>query len=345
MNVIFKKGTGQLFEQYWNSYILANKLDFQYSLQVLNFNLQHSKRMLNDKSFVVERNGKCIGVCFLPIERNNAISVSINGGYVVMPSAETKKIEKYIFKKIGEVCLEEGVEEIKYSFSQFTKNKFNTLNRYNFIDVSTNTCDIYLNESEELLWRNLNKSYKSLINSLDKSEKFEILVSNQDNYIELNNKYVEFHKEHMKQAGKKTRSDDIYNKQVQLITSGLASIIAVSYKGKIIIVNYYFHNHSFVNYSGSSFDMSEDFQSYPLNHFLLWKSIIHFKRLGYSELNFGQPCNYNGFNGLDDYLDDKQINISLFKRGMGAQMRTLYRGIKFINDDNLDMKIKDLVCI
>lgn len=343
MNIIFKEDTAQLFDQYWNSYILVNKIDFQYSLQVLNFNLQHSKRILNDKSFVVERNGECVGICFLPIESDNTTSVSIANGYVIKPLAKTEKIEKYIFSKIDEICLDIGVEKIKYSFSQFTESKFNTLSKFNFIDTSTSTCNIYLDKSKEVLWRDLRKSYKSLINSMIKNDKFKILFSNQENHIELNEKYVEFHKEHMKQAGKEPRSDNIYNKQLKLLENDLASIVAVTYKKQIVIVNYYFHNNESVSYSGSSFDTSDDFQKYPLNHFLLWNSILYFKKLGYGKLNFGQPCGYNKVNGLDDHLDDKQINISSFKRGMGAEMKTLYRGVKFINDDKFDIKIKELV--
>ena len=40
---------------------------------------------------------------------------------------------------------------------------------------------------------------------------------------------------------------------------------------------------------------------------------------------------FNKINGFDDYLDQKQINISHFKQGMGTYMVPMFRGIKYRN--------------
>jgi len=56
-------------------------------------------------------------------------------------------------------------------------------------------------------------------------------------------------------------------------------------------------------------------------------------------LEYSQPCGYSKVQGFDDFLDDKQINISHFKRGMGASVKTIYRGIKYYDKKLL---IKDI---
>ena len=112
MNVIFREKFEQLFKDYWNLYLSEDEVDFSYSLQVLDFHLECSANLFSDKSFVVEQDGKCVGICFLPIESGDIMSVSVNGGYVVKPLAKTEKVEKYLLKKVEEVCLNKAGKEV-----------------------------------------------------------------------------------------------------------------------------------------------------------------------------------------------------------------------------------------
>jgi hypothetical protein len=68
---------------------------------------------------------------------------------------------------------------------------------------------------------------------------------------------------------------------------------------------------------------------------MLWTAIEHYHSKKYQSLELSQPCGYNEINGFLDYLDKKQKNISSFKRGMGANMTSFYRGIKYFNQDLL----------
>ena len=97
------------------------------------------------------------------------------------------------------------------------------------------------------------------------------------------------------------------------------------------------HNHDQKNvtYASNSYNTDKKFKNLHLNHYLLWKATLYFKNLGFQIFNFGQPCGYNRINAFDDYLDDKQIDISLFKRGMGSELYTLHQGIKFYNKELL----------
>lgn len=333
MNFVFKNSDKELFIKLWKEYVNTHNASYEYTLEVLEYYLAYSSNLYDDQSFVVQQNNMCVGICFLPIEKaDNILSISISNGYVIAPLSITKKIDKEIFGKVDTICKTLNIDQIKFSLSPFICHEYNTLLSHGFIDTSTNTCDMDLKMSEEQLWMNLRKRYKSLINSLIKNQEYRIVYSNETNSLTLHNTYVAFHKEHMIKAGKKAKDDTIYNKQYHLLHHGLASIIAVEYSDRIIYCDYFFCDDTNVTYASSAYDLDEIFQTLPLNHYLIWESILHYKKLNYYTFNFGMPCGFNRINGFEDYLDNKQIDISSFKRGMGAQTKTQYRGIKFFNN-------------
>ena len=59
--------------------------------------------------------------------------------------------------------------------------------------------------------------------------------------------------------------------------------------------------------------------------------------MGFKHMEYSQPAGYNLVDGFLDYLDEKQINIAHFKRGMGTKMVPLFRGVKYF-DKNLLLK-------
>jgi len=333
MNFIYKKDNEELFIRLWQEYIDSNKLSFEYNLEIINYYILYMENLSRDRSFVVEQNGKCVGVCFLPI--------SLSIGYIIAPHALSDKIEKEIFSKIDTICEELSVGELKFYLSVFEDYKFNKLLSYNYIDTSISTCSVDLTNEEAILWRAIRKSYKSLINSLIKNNDYKIVYSNNENITKLHNAYVSFHKEHMKEAGKIEKDISIYNKQYALLESNLATIIAIEYDNSIIYANYFFHNNSQVSYASSAYDLNNKFKRLPLNHYLLWEAIIYFKKLDFKLFNFGTPCGFNKINGFEDYLDNKQIDISSFKRGMGAKMQIQYQGVRFYNKLLLLEKIEN----
>lgn len=323
MNYIFKKDNEKLFIRLWQEYVDNNQLSFEYSLEVLNYYLSYIDDLSSDRSFVIEQNGKCVGICFLPI--------SLSVGYIIAPHASSDKIEKKIFSKIDTISEQLDIKQLKFYLSVFEDYKFNKLLSYNYTDTSISTCSVDLSREEDILWRGIRKSYKSLINGLIKSNDYNIVYSNDKNMKKLHNAYTSFHKEHMREAGKTEKDISVYNKQYALLESKLATIIAIEYDNSIIFTNYFFHNHQQVTYASSAYDLNDKFKKLPLNHYLLWEAILYFKKLDFKLFNFGTPCGFNKVNGFEDYLDTKQIDISTFKRGMGAKMQTQYQAIKFFD--------------
>ena len=336
MNIIFKQDNKEYFEELWNRFLKDNNVDFQYSLNMIDYYLSSCKNLLDDKSFVLEHDKKCVGICFLPVEDNfNTITISISSGYVIAPLAINAKYEKITFNTINELSKNLNISYIKFKMSIFENNEFNKLKMYNFLDTSNSTCKINLFSKQEVLWLNLRKSYKSLINYLIKDDKYTLVYSDSSNINELHKNYVLFHKIHMENAGKIVKSDMLYDKQLGLCKNNLATIIAVQYKNKIIMTNYFFHDKLNVVYASSAYDTDHFFTKLAINHYLLWNAILYFKKLNFTTLGFGQPCNISPVDGIDDYASKKELSISNFKRGMGAEMIFNLQGIRFFNNTQL----------
>ncbi|MDD2357033.1 MAG: hypothetical protein PHX13_03875 [Thiovulaceae bacterium] len=340
IKLIFKDQDESHYKRLWDQYVLKNNVDFNYSLPLLEYYLSTTTNLFLDKSFVLEQDNRCVGICFLPIEKiDEKLSVSITGGYTVAPLANSPKNEKFIFDTINKLALELNIATIYFRLSPFDKNRYNILLAYNFVDTTNHTCTIDLQNTQEQLWMNLRKSYKALINSFRKNHLLQIEYSDTSNFLELHEQYVLFHKIHMINAGKIPKSDTIYNKQLNLIVDNKASIIAVKYNEKILITNYFFHDDINVLYASSAYDTHEEFKDLQLNHYLLWNAILYFKAKNFKTLGFGQPCSFNNIDGFDNYADEKELSISHFKRGMGVEITQQMQGIKFFDKELLLQKI------
>ncbi|WP_067178343.1 hypothetical protein [Sulfurospirillum sp. UCH001] len=336
MNFVFKYEDSQNFEKLWNQYLTSYNVDFQYSLTSIEYYLAYCNNLYKDKSFILEVDNHCVGICFLPIESTkDGFSISIANGYIMAPLAKSLKYEQIIFDCIDKICDDLNIVIVKFKVSIFENLNFNRLRLYRFLDTTNTTCILDLNNSQEDLWMNLRKRYKSLINSLTKNGEYSIVCSNESTLNELHKYYVTFHKIHMKNAGKSLKSNLIYTKQLNLAQQNLATIIAVNFQNHPIIINYFFHDTTNVVYASNAYDTHESFKNLPLNHYLLWHSTLYFKQRGFKKFGFGQPCSLNSINGFMDYADEKELSISHFKRGMGTQMISHMQGIKFLKKEPL----------
>ena len=336
MNFIFKDQDAPTFDRLWNEYLATYNVDFQYTLAMIKYYLAYSHNLYADKSFVMEHNNHCVGICFLPIESHkNMLSISISNGYIIAPSTHSPHYEQLIFEHIDSICDTLNIAVIKFKLSPFIKTAFNKLRVYGFLDTTSTTGIVDLQETQEALWTNLRKRYKPLINSLIKNNEYSLVYSDHTNFKILHDHYVEFHKIHMKNAGKIPKSNEIYDKQLNLLENNLATIIAVQYKSTIIMTDYFFHDTINTVYASSAYDTNEFFQNSPLNHYLLWHAMLYFKERDFKIFGFGEPCSLNRINGFADYADAKELSISHFKKGMGIEMIYHIQGIKFFKEEPL----------
>ena len=327
MEIIFKSNNEKIFLSYWVEYIDKNSATFRYLLPRIESNLISIKNLLFDFSFVVVQNKRCVGICFLPIEENNSyLSISLSGGYTISPLAINDKVERFIFDKIDKIALEKNVKVIKfYTDSLIKRDEDNYLLKYNFVDTSSTTGIVALGSNN--LWGNIRKHYKSMINKVLKDEYFEIFIMNE------NNADYSIHEEyrllHQKCSGKVTRAKESFDKQFEMLQNNFATLIGLKFKGKFIGMQYFFHYQKTVIYASGADDPEYTKKGINIYHPILWKAQECFKDKKFDYLDYSQPFGYSLVQGFDDYYDEKQLNISYFKRGMGAKMVTLYRGIKY----------------
>ena len=342
MEFIYKLENSDIFENYWESYIRSNLSSYKYTLLNLDYMLFYSQKLSQDYSFVVTENSKPVGICFLPIEENYGYkTVSLANGYTMAPLSNNSRVEKKIFQEIEKIVEKNDIQQIKFYIDPLISEygiKFNYLKNYGFLDSSASDCLLDLIQDIKELWKNLRKSYKSLINSILNSEEFEVVK------IDFNNSNYEIHEEyrnlHRLCAGRETRIKDTFDKQFEMLEQDQASLFGLKHKGKFIGFNYFFHFQKTVVYASGADNPEYENLNLPIYHSILWSAFLYYKERGFDFMQFSQPCGFNEVDGFDDYLDQKQINISHFKRGTGTEMRTLYRGIKYYDKKLLE---KDLI--
>ena len=333
MQIIYKIDNKDEFLKRWQDYVNSNLVSYKYTLLNLEYFLLYTKYLIDDKSFVIVENNRCVGICFLPIENiNNIISISIADGYIISPLSLEKRIEKKIFEEINNIVKILNIQKIKFYLDPLVleyKNKFNTLLEYGFINASTSDCLIDLKLSQQELWKNLRKSYKALINNALKNNDFEIVIIDKNNPDHnIHELYRDLHK---KCAGN-TRVKETFDKQFEMLKNDLASLIGLKLKDKFIGFNYFFHYKKTVIYASGADDPQYENSKIPIYHVILWIAIKYYKKREFEYFEFSQPCGFNTINGFDDYMDNKQISISHFKRGMGTKMTSTFRGIKYFNN-------------
>lgn len=328
MNIIFKSENEEIFQKKWNEYINKNDVSLRYLLDHIEFKLLNCNNIEKDYSFLVVNNNECVGICFLPIENyRNIKSISLNDNYIISPLSNNKKVEKLIFDTIDSISKEENVKLIKFFWDTLLpKKQINPFLKYDFIDTSTSDCVVNLTVEEKDLWTKLRKHYKSMINGILKNEEFKIIVFD---YKNINKENFENYKQlYFKCIEGKGRNLLTFDKQYELIKNKKALIIGLKYKDRYIGILYFFYFKNGAIYA-SGVNNPEYEQDINIYHSLLWKAQIVFKKLGVKILTYSQPCAYSKIQGFDDYYDEKQLNISHFKRGMGAEMMTFFRGIKY----------------
>lgn len=342
MKAIFKNSDEKIFATKWNEYIEKNIVSYKYLLVYLDYMTQYSSFIIDDKSFViVDDNNRCVSICFLPIENydgNNIVSLAKN--YTISPLSIEKRAQRLSYETVDKIAKELKISKIKFYLDplviQYLEN-FNSLKEFGYIDSSSSDSILDLRKPINVLWKNLRKSYKALINKILKSDEYQFILINKNNPDY--NIHEKYRKMHEWCSGRVTRKKETFDLQYELLLKGNATLIGLKHNGEYIGFNYFFHFKKTVVYASGADNPEYEAKKIPIYHAILWKSTLHFKENKFDFTQYSQPCGYNLINGFDDYLDQKQINISHFKRGMGTQMVTLFRGIKYFDNDLL---IKDI---
>jgi hypothetical protein len=324
VKIIFKDKNEKLFWEHWNKFF--NGKDF--GPRYLEINIKHYLTFLeniySDESFVYVVDNEPMACVFLPIEKNNGeLSISFKGGYLDAPVALNEKIQKKVFTIIDEIARENKVSKIKFSIDALSGEKYNYLIKYSYLDSSILT---YVMDLPGDLLGSCRKGHKCDIKDIVKNENFKTFFVDGDNASQkLFAEYVDLHH---KCSGKVTRPQITFDMQFEKIKIGKAFLVGLSYKGRNVAFVYFEYSNDKAIYASAADD--PDYDKLKLYHVLIFRALEYLKEKSIHVVDTGQPsCPSSQF---DYYIDKKQANIALFKRGFGGSFRENFRGIKYFSE-------------
>lgn len=219
-----------LFFRFWQQYQNNNISGISYDTNITEYYLITEKEhLISDESFVFvneEIPPKCIGICFLPIYKNDGI-VYVNS---FAPLASSKRYLNNCFEHIETLISKYALDKIELSidisYSQYGQWQYNYLRDYNYIDCTINDNIFLLNDEKEKLFYKLNRSSRKLIKKFSNLDKYKLNVYDAENItIEIFNQYK---KCHYICAGKQTRTDASFNYMLNLIKQSCAVLIELT---------------------------------------------------------------------------------------------------------------------
>ena len=320
----------------WTKFVKENSnATWAYLPKRLEFYRHYSRNYrIKDLSFIIiqDKQPLCIYPLFLErYDNQNFFTYSRN--YVRTPLFSqnlsrnySEKVQKICFEEIDKWAHENRVVQIKMMIDNISQEySYNFLTKYDFLNTSINTSILNLSENFDTIWKNLRKSYKSLINNGKKYYDIHIM-----DHINVNKKIFNTHRElHYKAAGKVTRPEKTWDLQYEMLKDDNAILIGLKDKDQFIAFSYLAHNNE-MTYYGNSSDDPEYNATIPLEHTIIWTAIEYYKNRKFKTLEFGHQ--YFG-KQLFRQPSKKDMNISFFKRGFGGKIVTLYRGVKYYNKE------------
>ncbi|ANV98019.1 hypothetical protein BBW65_04030 [Helicobacter enhydrae] len=340
MEVLYKQQDKQKYFKHYMSFLEKKQLPLSYHPYIIKY-FHLIAKPIEDKSFVVIENQQCVGICYCPIyEINGKKHISNNGGYTPIPIGENERITKHLFNLLDEIAIQTSCSSIRlYVDSQYSTQFINQrmmsdtenmllLKKYGYIDTSSINTIADLTLPQEEMRKRLRKSYKPLINSYMKKSCYSIHKITQSNpNKDIHDQYVHFH--HLC-SGRKTRSDESFEIQYQMLLDGFATLFGLCYNKDFIGFCYFFHHFHYVTYHSGADDPKYEGSKIPIYHLILWNAFCDFHKMGYVSCNMSQPSNFSVLQGFGDYSDEKQINIASFKRGVGGGLLLLFEGLNIL---------------
>lgn len=169
---------------------------------------------------------------------------------------------------------------------------------------------INLLDNEKEIWKNIRKSYKSLINWGNRN--FDILIYDKNNIS--SEIFNEFRKLHITAAGRETRGDKSWNTQFEMIKKHQAFLIGAKYFNKFVSFGLFYSTDFMTHYAVSA--SNREMFDKPLFHSLMWNAIKYAKKIGCNIFDLGNI----EFHNSNENLSKKQIDIIKFKKGFGGNL-------------------------
>jgi hypothetical protein len=169
---------------------------------------------------------------------------------------------------------------------------------------------VTLSADEEQLKRNVRKSYKSLIHWGLKHLDIKVL----DRDMLTPEDVERFRQLHIQEAGRETRSAETWAIQFDQVMQGEAFVVLGELDGELVTAAFFLYSARYCYY-GVSASVRSLFDK-PLSHGILWTAMLHARKIGCTEFEFGEEL-YPAIGNPSP----KELGISLFKKGFGGETR------------------------
>ncbi len=208
------------------------------------------------------------------------------------------------------------IKTLKYPI----ENTENKALEYGYNDISQSTQIIDLSKEKANIFNEFSNNHKRSIEKAKKILDVEI-YDHQNINTEIFTEYEEFYK---KAAGENVRPKKVFDLSYEYLINGCAALCIAKYKKLsvgFLLVIYYKNMAYFLN------SAKEDaFNLCPISHLMHWKIILFLKKM---KINFYEIGLRQFNNNLSENPSQKQLNISLFKKGFGGNTITKIAAEKF----------------
>lgn len=317
---------------------LAQTTDF------LELNLQQQPQLESQsRSFMIMEGHQILGIFPLIVETidyhgKRVKEFSYGGFHGPTPAlsnglspAKRNQLLKDGFQHVDKLAQQNAVARLRLrlwplapAFISSCLPRHNYLMKYGFGDTSLSTQVLNLTHSLDTILRGMTKGHRYDIKRGEKN--LEGVVYDQSSISKQDfDLYVDLHE---KAAGRKTRPQSTFEMQYRDVLEGKAALFGARLKDRFVGFIYIDMYKSGAYYGSSCND--PDHPSLPISHVLQWRIIrwLHERGCKYYELGCQQygPLPY-------DFPSQKDMDISLFKRGFGGEPVPLYLGEKYYSAD------------
>lgn len=329
--ILRKADNHDLFWEHWEYCVRAKCSGPRYSRRnIESFILNSRDRGLlkSDLSFVMLADGEAVAAVLLPCEeKDEKLSVTFSGDYVMAPLITDHRYAKETFSFIDQIVKENRLDKVQFAIDPLSTESYNYLQKFGYLDTTILSYCIDLTQPGDLLYQ-CRRGHKCDIKKLSTNPVIKpvIIDAMTAGALERHEEYRELHRIC---SGRITRTKETFDKQFELLQNGEAVLVGLLYNDVPAAYAYFqFLNGLAVYASGVD---NPKFCHMPLYHSLLYHVMCYLKDIGIRMIDTSQPSSPSKQFGY--FPDTKQLNIALFKRGFGGDYRSFFRGIKYYSPE------------
>lgn len=326
----------------WNEFCLrSDDAWFRHTSHLLEYAQAYDPKVdTKSVSFMLTNNWGSKAIMPLMIEkRGETAEHSYNDNYGPGPALaskfswkQRKKVLNKVFAEIDRIAQENKIVRTRLQIPAICRRSingnisFNYLNKFGFIDSSTNTRIVDLGKSLDQLRADMRKGHRHCIRDAD--EILDGVVYHSEN---INRKSFEQYKQcHISDAGEQTRPNETFEQMRTWIEDGDAFLVGAHRDGEFGGFSLFMAYDNGTYYASSARNPESDLVETSVGHYIQWVAIEWMKEQGYDAYDIG----IQHFAKIPPQMaSEKEQNISPFKRRFGGTTQTFYRGKKYYDPE------------